>query len=155
MLFSKPELMTMVIEESAKQGIEPELACAVVHSQSQWMPASMNHSPDGLMPGFDFPETELNGRQTTYGLFQFTGEQARNAGYKGTFLDLIDPPLNTQLGVSILTHALHMTSKREVGLIIYLGRSRAPMVPGILNLIEPYKALIAGRGPCSPSTKTS
>lgn len=138
-------MMSIVIDESAKQGIDPALACAVVHSQSQWMPATINHSPDGLMPGFDLPEGELHGRMTTYGLFQFTGDQARNYGYKGALPELLEPQTNISLGVSILSQSLRQTSRQDVGLIIYLGRTRAMMVPGILGMVEPYRRLIEDR----------
>jgi hypothetical protein len=145
MLLNKPEMLSMVIDQSVKAEIDPALACAVVHGVSQWLPASLNHAPSDLIPGFDMSYAEAEGWQTTYGLFQFTGQQAREAGYKGKFNDLLDPSLNVSLGVEILRKSLRVTPKLETGLIVYLNRGRAMMVPGILSMVEPYQKLIAER----------
>lgn len=138
-------MMDAILLEADKRGVSPALACAIVHQLSQWLPATINHAPDSILPNFDLPVEELNGQQTTYGLLQFTGQQARNAGFKGQFAELIDPDLNVTLGMEILAEALRLTSKREVGLIIYLGRSRANIVPSIVSMIHPYEELIAKR----------
>lgn len=150
--------MDMVVSESLKAGLDPGLVCAVVHSLSQWMPASINHAPSDLIPGWDITPEEANNQQTTFGLFQFTGQQAREAGYKDNLTSLLDPPVNIQLGIKILKDSLQRTPKVEVGLMCYLGRSRAMLVPGILAFVERYGELISQResdrqnsvnGPCS------
>src|SRR5260221_13864598 len=143
MIWNKPEMLSSVIDQSTKAEIDPALACAVVHGVSQWFPASLNHSPDDLVPGFALDYAEAEGWQTTYGLFQFTGQQARGVGYKGKFTDLLDPSLNILLGVEILRNALRVTPKLDTGLIVYLNRGRAMMWPGIVSMIEPYQQLIA------------
>jgi hypothetical protein len=145
MLYSKPALLSLVIDQSTKAEIDPALACALVHSVSAWFPASMSHSPNELLPGFDMPAEEANGQQTTFGLFQFTGMQARQKGYTGAFQDLLEPATNIELGVGILRDSLRVTPKLETGLIVYLGRGRALQTLEILSWIEPYRELIAQR----------
>lgn len=145
MLFSKPEMLTLVIDQSTKAEIDPALACSVVHVLSAWMPAMINHSPNEMIPGFDLPEHEANGQQATFGLFQFTGMQARQAGYKGGLNDLLDPSQNIPMGVEILRNSLRVTPKLETGLIVYLGRGRALMTSQILWMVEPYERLITQR----------
>jgi hypothetical protein len=145
MLYSKPELLSLVIDQSTKAEIDPALTCALVHSVSQWFPASMNHAPSDLVPGFDLSAEEGAGQQMTFGLFQFTGMQARQKGYTGAFQDLLEPATNIELGVGILRDSLRVTPKLETGLIVYLGRGRALMAPSVLSWVEPYRELIAQR----------
>jgi hypothetical protein len=145
MLYSRPELLSLTIDRSVEAGIDPALASAVVHVLSSWLPSQINHSPSDIFPGLDLDFAEQAGQQSTFGLFQFTGMQARNVGYKGLFNDLLEPQTNIEMGIGILRDSLRVTPKLETGLIVYLGRGRALQTSQILSWIEPYRELIAQR----------
>jgi soluble lytic murein transglycosylase-like protein len=145
MLYSKPEMMALVLDQSNKAEIDPALACALVHVVSAWYPASINFAPSDLIPGFDLSAEEANGQQSTYGLFQFTGSQARDRGCKDKFESLLEPQTNIEMGVGILRDCLRVTPKLETGLIVYLGRGRSLMATTVLSWVEPYRELIAQR----------
>jgi len=131
MIHSKPELLTMVLD--AADGTDPALACAIIHSLSQWQPNTMN------VAGSEYDSE-------TYGLFQFTLQQARQHGYKGEPLKLLDVATNIQIGLDIMRNALIVANNyADKALLLYLGRSRGMLIPGIMALIEPYRELIAQR----------
>lgn len=127
MIWSKSEMLAMVLEHC--DGTDPALACSIIHAMSQWIPATVNALE---------PETDA-----TYGLFQFSGQQARQAGYKGELKNLIDAQLNIELGTQLLRESLEKANNRaEAALLSFLGRSRAQMIPGIVAMIPQYERLI-------------
>ena len=131
MIYSKPELLSMVLD--AADGTDPALACSIIHSLSQWQPNAKNVA--GSESGSE-----------TWGLFQFTSQQAQQSGYKGELLRLLDVPLNIQIGLDIMRNALIVTSNvADRALLLYLGRSRTMLIPNILSLIPLYKELIDAR----------
>lgn len=134
MLYSKPELLSMVLD--AAKDMDTSLPCSIIHALSQWQPNTKN------VVSSDFP----NGDNTTWGLFQFTGQQARQHEYKGELTSLIEVELNIQIGLKILRNCLAIANNRvEQALLLYLGRSRAMMVPSIVALLPAYWELISRR----------
>lgn len=130
MIYSKTEILTLLLD--ASDGTDPALACSIIHALSQWQPNTKNVS------GSDDTET--------WGLFQFTTQQARQHGYKGELLQLLEVELNIKLGLEIMRNSLEIANNTaDKALLLYLGRSRAGMIHGILALIPLYNELIEAR----------
>lgn len=122
--------MDMVLREA--DGTDPALACSVIHCVSQWIPATVNAAGEE--------------KDSTFGLFQFTGQQANQAGFTGKYSELIDSEVNVRLGVQILRAALNQANNRaEAALLTFLGRSRGHLVPNILAIYSQYQRLIEER----------
>ena len=131
MIFSKPECLTMLLD--AADGTDPALACSIIHALSQWQPNTTN------VAGSE-KDSE------TWGLFQFTSQQARQSGYKGDLPQLLEVGLNIQIGLDLLRNSLTIANNyADKALLLYLGRSRVMLIPGIMSLIPLYEKLIAAR----------
>lgn len=117
----------------ATDGTDPALACSIIHALSQWQPNTANVAG-----------SERDSE--TWGLFQFTSQQARQHGYKAELPALLDVGLNIELGVKILRSCLQIANNRvEQALLLYLGRSRVSLIPGIVALLPAYWELISQR----------
>lgn len=129
MLYSKPELLALAVDLSPT----PPLTCAIIHTLSQWMPATVNHSPEA---GLQYEQ----GSADLYGLMQFSALQARQAGFTAEFNALLEPEINIRIGNKVL-NSYHGNSQ----LLMYLGRSRAEFIPQITALCKHYEELITSR----------
>ena len=125
--------------------VPPAITCSVIHALSEWLPNTVNYSPADALYGL--PGPEFDGRQSTYGLMQFSGLQARQHAFLGDFKELLDAKTNLEVGIGILEACFKVCARPETALVIYLGRSRCGEIPAILSVIQRYEQLISERPP--------
>lgn len=124
----------LVKEHAQNVGLDPHLALALIHVESDWNPFHVRiderccvaHHPEKHGPdNFISIETERRLQAYRWGFMGVPGWLARQAGFKGPLQTLCGPSYNVEWGCVILADFLKKMDHREAwGLSAYsVGRS--------------------------------
>jgi len=103
----------IITREATKRGIDPRIIAAVIAIESAGDPKARRYESafydqyilgrtrdrlGGFFPTNRSLSTELHDRAYSWGLMQMMGQLARELGYNGDMVDLLDPETNITLG---------------------------------------------------------
>lgn len=101
-------LVQLAKQTAIKYGLDPALVCAVCEQESNWNSWASRFEPRFLaryvQPLGLHDLTEIQERAFSFGLMQLMGEVARELGYKGSIVQLCDPPIGLVLGCQHLAN---------------------------------------------------
>lgn len=136
--------MCVAESEAIKHNMEPALVCAVADVVSEWHPEVCNATGQLIHSLTYSSPAEANLQSTLLGLMQFSGQQARQAGYKQDLESLLIPELNLEIGIKLLKAALASCGGNlERALIVCYGYGVAALIPKIAAKIPAYKEFLS------------
>jgi hypothetical protein len=140
----------LAIDAAENAGVSPALVCAIIEVSSGWNAALSEWEPEPWLltnHPLDFPggETEYLALGTRWGLMQFRGSQAKQAGYKGKLSpQLVEPKYNLEAGCFILKTLMTKTSLQAV-LMAWYGLERRGLVGQTLALLPRFEEFVNAR----------
>lgn len=102
-------LVQLAKQTAQKYGLDPALVCAVCEQESSWNQWDARFEPRfeaRYIEPLGLETTEATLRSTSFGLMQLMGEVARELGWKGSLVQLCDPPIGLVLGCQHLANKL-------------------------------------------------
>ena len=142
---TQSQLENIVRQAAEAHGIDPALACAVVHHESaNWKQWSCRYEPgfyERYISKMPFSFTEKTMRSTSFGLFQVMGQVAREFGFTGDYLtELLDPLINAEFGCRKLARELKKANGDvRKALLAYNGGGDPDYPDKVLRHLETYK----------------
>jgi len=89
-----PQLVAIANTAADLHKLDRSLVCAIVEQESSWEPKAVRYEPAFyrlyIVPLKLADLAEAEGRAYSYGLMQIMGETAREHGFSGKFVDLLD-----------------------------------------------------------------
>lgn len=124
-------------------GLDPALVCAVCEKESSWRPSATRFEPaflENYVEKLKLDPTESHGRATSWGLMQIMGEVAREEGYTGAFLNLLQPTIGLQAGIFHLSRYLKEANGNvEKALLHWNGGGNKEYPASVLALKPKYQ----------------
>lgn len=120
------------------RGLDPVVVAAVVEQESSWRPEATRYEPGYrwlVVPakgcGLEDAQAEIRGQQTSWGLMQIMGANARHLGLSGPFEALLRPGLGLEYGCRYLARQLRATGGDVRGALARYNSGRATSEAGL------------------------
>lgn len=142
------QLIVMAENAAIHAGIDPVLVCCVCEQESSWNPRATRFEAafkERYVDPQGRSEPEATQRATSWGLMQVMGEVARELGYVGPLMALLDPLTGLSWGCRKLFTCLTAAHGNNMAALLrYNGGSAPEYASKVLSRASRYRNTVRG-----------
>jgi soluble lytic murein transglycosylase-like protein len=148
-VFPQPELVALARDAARRHLLWPELVCAVIEQESNWIPWALRYEPafydryvqPQFARGAIASEGEARSRAFSWGLMQVMGQVAREQGFAGPSLAALCEPLTgLNIGCRVLAAKIAAANGNvERALLLWNGGANSDYCATVLTRVAHYK----------------